>query len=112
MNRIAPCLALTQTRSREPRRRSSGAARPCRGAAAAGSCRVLAPGDASVRFIAAEDRRRAVAKERAMFRDALAGPFEIPVYFDYPATFIWALSGALLAARLRLDPTGVATSPW
>ena len=43
-----------------------------------------------------------------MIRDALTGSFEIPVYFDYPATFIWALSGALLAARLRLDPTGVA----
>jgi len=43
-----------------------------------------------------------------MIRDALAGAFEIPVYFDYPATFIWALSGALLAARLRMDPTGVA----
>lgn len=43
-----------------------------------------------------------------MIRDALSGSFELPVYFDYPATFIWALSGALLAARLRLDPTGVA----
>ena len=43
-----------------------------------------------------------------MIRDVLAGAFEIPVYFDYPATFIWALSGALLAARLRMDPTGVA----
>src|SRR5215217_7642947 len=43
-----------------------------------------------------------------MIQDALAGAFEIPVYFDYPATFIWALSGALLAARLRMDPTGVA----
>src|SRR5690349_24012524 len=43
-----------------------------------------------------------------MFRDALSGSFELPTYFDYPATFIWALSGALMAARLRLDPTGVA----
>jgi uncharacterized membrane protein YeiH len=41
--------------------------------------------------------------------DALTGPFELPVFFDYPATFIWALSGALLAARLRMDPTGVAS---
>ena len=43
-----------------------------------------------------------------MIRDALSGSFELPVYFDYPATFIWALSGAVLAARLRMDPTGVA----
>lgn len=42
-----------------------------------------------------------------MIRDALTGSFELPLYFDYPATFIWALSGALLAARLRMDPTGV-----
>src|SRR5512145_2701234 len=51
---------------------------------------------------------RSVAKERGMIRDALLSSFELPVFFDYPATFIWALSGALLAARLRLDPTGVA----
>jgi len=43
-----------------------------------------------------------------MIRDALTDSFQLPVYFDYPATFIWALSGALLAARLRMDPTGVA----
>jgi uncharacterized membrane protein YeiH len=43
-----------------------------------------------------------------MIRDALTGSFELPVYFDYPATFIWALSGAVMAARLRMDPTGVA----
>jgi uncharacterized membrane protein YeiH len=43
-----------------------------------------------------------------MIRDALSGSFELPVYFDYPATFIWALSGAVLAAKLRMDPTGVA----
>ena len=43
-----------------------------------------------------------------MIRDVLSGSFELPVYFDYPATFIWALSGAVLAARLRMDPTGVA----
>src|SRR5215211_6604398 len=48
------------------------------------------------------------AKERVMIRDALTDSFQLPVYFDYPATFIWALSGALLAARLRMDPTGVA----
>ena len=47
-------------------------------------------------------------KGGVIIRDALSGAFEIPVYFDYPATFIWALSGALLAARLRMDPTGVA----
>ena len=44
-----------------------------------------------------------------MFPDALTGPFRLPLYIDYPATLIWALSGALVAARLRLDPTGVAT---
>ena len=43
-----------------------------------------------------------------MIREALSGSFELPVYFDYPATFIWAISGAVLAARLRMDPTGVA----
>jgi uncharacterized membrane protein YeiH len=53
-------------------------------------------------------RRIAIGKERAVIRDALSGSFELPVYFDYPATFIWALSGAVLAARLRMDPTGVA----
>ena len=42
-----------------------------------------------------------------MVANALTGPFQLPVYFDYPATFVWALSGGLLAARLRLDPTGV-----
>jgi uncharacterized membrane protein YeiH len=48
-----------------------------------------------------------VVKERAMVANALTGPFQLPVYFDYPATFVWALSGGLLAAQLRLDPTGV-----
>ena len=47
-----------------------------------------------------------------MIRDALAGAFEIPVYFDYPATFIWALSGALLAARLEWTRRGWRSSPW
>ena len=64
--------------------------------------------DATGRVSAVTDGRRLVGKERAMIREALSGSFELPVYFDYPATFIWALSGAVLAARLRMDPTGVA----
>jgi uncharacterized membrane protein YeiH len=61
-----------------------------------------------VPWCAAEDGLRLVVKEHSMVADALTGRFQLPVYFDYPATFIWALSGALVAARQRLDPTGVA----
>lgn len=35
------------------------------------------------------------------------GEFTIPVYFDYVATFSWALSGAIVGARMRYDITGV-----
>jgi uncharacterized membrane protein YeiH len=33
--------------------------------------------------------------------------FELPIYFDYGATFLWAVSGALLAARRGYDPVGI-----
>lgn len=33
--------------------------------------------------------------------------FQIPVYFDYLATFSWALSGAIVALRKRCDIVGV-----
>ena len=33
--------------------------------------------------------------------------FQIPVYFDYLATFAWALSGAVVALRKRHDIVGV-----
>ena len=33
---------------------------------------------------------------------------ELMTFFDYPATFTWALTGGLIAARQRLDVTGVA----
>ncbi len=39
----------------------------------------------------------------------LEGPFQIPLWFDYAATFIWALTGALIAARRRYDIAGIAT---
>lgn len=38
----------------------------------------------------------------------LGGPFRLPLWFDYSATFIWALSGALIAARRRYDIAGIA----
>lgn len=34
--------------------------------------------------------------------------FQLPLAFDYGATFLWALTGALVAARLRFDGAGVA----
>jgi uncharacterized membrane protein YeiH len=37
------------------------------------------------------------------------GPFQIPLWFDYVATFIWALTGALIAARRGYDIAGIAT---
>ena len=37
----------------------------------------------------------------------LTGPFLIPPWFDFGATFIWALSGALIAARRRYDIMGI-----
>lgn len=33
--------------------------------------------------------------------------FQVPVLFDYVATFTWAVSGAIVAIRRRLDITGV-----
>jgi uncharacterized membrane protein YeiH len=33
--------------------------------------------------------------------------FALPIYFDYGATFLWAVSGALLAARRGYDPVGI-----
>jgi uncharacterized membrane protein YeiH len=38
-----------------------------------------------------------------------APTFEIPPYFDYGATFLWALSGALLAARKGYAIPGILT---
>jgi uncharacterized membrane protein YeiH len=38
----------------------------------------------------------------------LGGPFRLPLWFDYGATFVWALSGALIAARRRYDIAGIA----
>lgn len=38
----------------------------------------------------------------------LTGPFELPAWFDYSATFVWALTGALLAARRQYDIAGIA----
>lgn len=37
----------------------------------------------------------------------LDAPFQLPLWFDYSATFIWALTGALLAARRRYDIAGI-----
>src|SRR5688572_20191541 len=34
-------------------------------------------------------------------------PFQVPIAFDYAATFTWAVSGAIVAIRQRLDITGV-----
>ena len=33
--------------------------------------------------------------------------FQVPIVFDYVATFTWAVSGAIVAIRRRLDITGV-----
>ncbi|MCC7022291.1 MAG: TRIC cation channel family protein [Thermomicrobiales bacterium] len=38
----------------------------------------------------------------------LGGPFHLPLWFDYGATFIWAITGALLAARRQYDIAGIA----
>jgi uncharacterized membrane protein YeiH len=37
----------------------------------------------------------------------LSGPFALPAWFDYSATFVWALTGALLAARRQFDIAGI-----
>ena len=36
-------------------------------------------------------------------------PFLLPLFFDYSATFLWAISGALLAARRGYAIMGVIT---
>lgn len=38
----------------------------------------------------------------------LGGPFLLPSWFDFGATFIWAVTGALIAARRRFDIAGMA----
>ncbi len=38
----------------------------------------------------------------------LGGPFLIPPWFDFGATFIWAVTGALIAARRGFDIAGMA----
>jgi uncharacterized membrane protein YeiH len=37
----------------------------------------------------------------------LQGPFTLPPYFDYAATFLYAISGAIIAARRRYDFSGI-----
>jgi uncharacterized membrane protein YeiH len=37
----------------------------------------------------------------------LNAPFALPLSIDYAATFLWAISGALVAARQRFDVAGV-----
>ena len=37
----------------------------------------------------------------------MAAEFQVPVYFDYLATFSWALSGAIVALRKRCDIVGL-----
>ena len=36
-------------------------------------------------------------------------PFHVPLLFDYTATLLWAISGALIAARRGYDYTGIVT---
>ena len=38
----------------------------------------------------------------------LGGPFQLPPWFDFSATFIWAVTGALIAARRGFDVAGMA----
>jgi uncharacterized membrane protein YeiH len=40
-------------------------------------------------------------------RAMTAAEFQVPVAFDYTATFTWAVSGAIVAIRRRFDITGV-----
>jgi uncharacterized membrane protein YeiH len=37
----------------------------------------------------------------------LEGPFLLPLWFDYSATFIWAITGSLIAARRGYDIAGI-----
>lgn len=41
------------------------------------------------------------------FNQMIQGKFAIPIYFDYVATFTWALSGAIVGARRGYDIVGV-----
>jgi uncharacterized membrane protein YeiH len=43
----------------------------------------------------------------ALRAEALDGPFEVPLALDYAATFTWAVSGALVAARRGYDLAGI-----
>lgn len=52
------------------------------------------------------DPRGIVAGKEASFVD-LSGPFALPAWFDYSATFVWAVTGALLAARRQFDIAGI-----
>lgn len=38
-----------------------------------------------------------------------SGFFQLPLWLDYGATFLWAISGALVAARRGYDIAGVFT---
>jgi uncharacterized membrane protein YeiH len=40
-------------------------------------------------------------------RAMTAADFQVPILFDYVATFTWAVSGAIVAIRRRFDITGV-----
>jgi uncharacterized membrane protein YeiH len=40
-------------------------------------------------------------------RAMTAADFQVPILFDYIATFTWAVSGAIVAIRRRFDITGV-----
>jgi uncharacterized membrane protein YeiH len=48
-------------------------------------------------------RSRAFHRRRAMTHSE----FQVPILFDYVATFTWAVSGAIVAIRRRFDITGV-----
>jgi hypothetical protein len=40
-------------------------------------------------------------------RAMTASEFQVPILFDYVATFTWAVSGAIVAIRRRFDIVGV-----
>src|SRR5215831_1905732 len=48
-------------------------------------------------------RRHSADNRRAM----TAAEFQVPIGFDYVATFTWAVSGAIVAIRRRFDIVGV-----
>jgi uncharacterized membrane protein YeiH len=41
-----------------------------------------------------------------------AAEFQVPIAFDYVATFTWAVSGAIVAIRRRFDIVGVFVVAW